>query len=127
MKIRQGFVSNSSSSSFCIIGVRIDSDKADEVKLAETLGLMSMNDKEDHPDWESNCSEVLMDNDYVCDKELEPGYTVIGINNTACESNSRINVDKALDELNKMGDALGIKASDIDAEDVNIYFGERYC
>jgi hypothetical protein len=31
MKIRQGFVSNSSSSSFCILGVSVDNDTYDKV------------------------------------------------------------------------------------------------
>jgi len=38
MKIRNGFVSNSSSSSFCIYGAAIEKDKIDEA-AAEKLGL----------------------------------------------------------------------------------------
>ena len=50
MKIRRGFVSNSSSCSFCIYGVSIEPQKLCE-KLVENGIELTKEDKEDIYDW----------------------------------------------------------------------------
>ena len=60
MKIRTGFVSNSSSSSFCLYGAEIDPEEVEE--LAKGLGITILDEDEDYlDDWVYDVSEKLPD------------------------------------------------------------------
>ncbi len=61
MKIRRGFVSNSSSCSFCIYGVSIEPQKLCE-KLIENGIELTETDKEDICDWFEDKSNKLTEN-----------------------------------------------------------------
>lgn len=66
MKIRNGFVSNSSSSSFLIYGAFIDSDKASEVFGEDWMDSYSL--EKDHPEfkgWEISCGPDGSDGLYI--------------------------------------------------------------
>lgn len=121
MKIRQGFVSNSSSSSFCILGVRLKNLEFDMIDIAEKLNLVDMEDKETDDHWEDECNEAFMDSHYVLDTEVEHNYTVAGVMKDAYDGNGSLNVTKTFEDVIKLVEIL--KLDDINEEDVNIYFG----
>ena len=74
MKVRNGFVSNSSSSSFCIYGTDLDmSDLIEKVKLSNLITEDVMAEMEENEDYwevsefieEKTNLEVYMNDDYV--------------------------------------------------------------
>lgn len=99
MKIRNGFVSNSSSSSFCIYGVDLDfSDLIEKVKENKLITEDVLNDLEKNDEWwelgevvESQTGlEVHTSDDYAW---IGKSWSSIGDNETGLEFKNSVKVE----------------------------------
>jgi len=114
MKIRMGFVSNSSSSSFIVLGIKVEGDM--EKKLAEKIKGSTV--KED------DATDILWEsNDYVSDDG--PGYYGKVLANPGCDGEldyGCIDIPGLVPEVLKMVEFLGLTEKDI-----KLHFGTRSC
>lgn len=122
MKIRNGFVSNSSSSSFVVFGFKLEEDK---MTFAKRNGFMP-EDEDDSFDelyewtekWaEENSLRVINENDYL----------IIGYYITDGDSEGILleEADVSLNQLIEYGDNL-INKFGISKDDLHLYAGEEY-
>jgi hypothetical protein len=115
MKIRQGFVSNSSSSSFCIIGVTGDIAKT----LARKEHLSSLYDEEG--EWDYGHGEYWCKSDSIL-KYYGDGEEVYYAGIDAEELLNSMTVPEIATEFTKVcKDALGIN---VNPEQVKLRYGE---
>jgi len=121
MKKRNGFVSNSSSSSFVILGVDIEDPGLSTVEIAEKLGLMEGNDKSNGY-YEDECYDAISNNDFIVDKDIGRN-TVFGVGETGGGATNRIDLFKSLEKLESM---LGKLEIEYDKSDIKVFGGERY-
>ena len=126
MKIRNGFVSNSSTSSFCIIGFDIGKDKkalAKVKKLNKGLGIGEENDDDYFDDYTFTdyLQEHLKIDDIIFrvgngENECESGEVVVGIllaDNSSDDSSNpdpeEFNLQDFSKKLEKIRNTFGIK------------------
>jgi hypothetical protein len=76
MKIRQGFVSNSSSSSFCVFGKSLELDEFN--KICKKLKLKEYNTEDDFEDLEGHFPEFEKQTGLKCRYEWESEMFYIG-------------------------------------------------
>ena len=120
MKTRLGFVSNSSSSSFVLVGIKVPEKNQEdfEQKLAEVILKRPLREDEELYDVLCNSSNYLSDDGpgyagkVICDMSSEDGYMEA----------SEISMEKAWEEAYKVLCDLGIKKSDI-----KLICGTRSC
>jgi hypothetical protein len=137
MKVRKGFVSNSSSSSFVLIGVEIDKGKLDKIQILETLYQEEYNKilkkAENDEDFEEMVTETLMDKMdedgiYFCNHdECGTSKCKILFGNLLGESNdeSDFNFEVSLNDLSDIKELLS-KFGLLD-EDIKIFGRTRLC
>jgi hypothetical protein len=128
-RIRNGFVSNSSSSSFCIIGIEIN--KPDEEKMKEIMTKVKFNWKNYSEDesvedifygdfsYENKSGIVIKDSDSVdChDKKIVVGYDLGSGDEYGC---NKITMKQIKETEKKLQDFLDSK------EEASIYAGVEY-
>lgn len=148
MKVRNGFVSNSSSSSFVMVGVKIDFkwDRKDQTDLMEKMGF-DWKKEANSKDW-WNFEEITNDDkafneffseeflynfltttDYVVRSDTEDGVekdsTVIGIEVVASEDWGLGQAILSMRDISDLGDKIK-KEFNLDGEP-KLYCGTRCC
>lgn len=129
MKLRNGFVSNSSSSSFVLIGIDI-SDMSDEAK-EEVLKKHSYGKDE----WQTEATtdekfrEFLCYTDYRIHDGDEDGVTGIVIGKRIVDSDDSYLESKtvSISNMNKIGDEIRTFLNLPESKEVKLYTGTRMC
>lgn len=113
MKVRNGFVSNSSSSSFIIIGCKVSEKEV--IKLKEQL--LGRKYKEDE-DWECDACDALSENDweFVDDNEEILGKVLESYDSYEMSS---FTLQKVKDTFKEVKDRF--------KKEPKIYVGTKYC
>jgi hypothetical protein len=126
MKIRNGFVSNSSSSSFCLAGWVVKEDLITRKDFACKMGFLKEESFLNLEDYEID--DLVYDCVYshwitqgeMNDTDIKKNEVLIGI---PIKNQNLTLLEKELKSMSeKIGDDLSLSL-----ENVKFYFGERYC
>ena len=129
MKIRQGFVSNSSSSSFCILGIKMEDEAIETIKTILKITnediFAKMAEKSTTETVEDFCKEWLEDILGDCGFDVEYiediGCSVFGIN-IVCDGSEECDIQKELDGTKKL-----FEENNISSDKIKIFTGITYC
>jgi len=138
MKIRNGFISNSSSCSFVLIGVEIDKDKLDKTELLKKLNIQEYNnilkESKNDEDFEDMLNETLMDlldenGIYFCNHwECGASRNKILFGSLLAESSSDDDFFEFKQSLNDLDDIKELlNKFDLQDEEIKIIGGTRMC
>jgi len=125
MKIRKGFVSNSSSSSFVVAGFVLDDDDQTNILLVDTLENLT-GEILDHE--KLKYSEIYnqffhlgfqLSNDYFVEGKIFLGLLLA--NNDGCDEDCKVSFSSMVSKISELTDALGVRQEPV------IITGTRDC
>lgn len=106
MKVRTGFVSNSSSTSFVILGWSISEEQAKQY-VKDVIGLEGIDDEDDWIDKIYEDGEKNGIYHHGEEDEYFLGYMIAESSDSSFEGES-VDLDKALEKAKKFGEKIGL-------------------